>query len=81
MDTDTCKHCGSPIKWAVNEKRQRVAVEMAPGGTLILLPPDHSIGYLLPRIADIARYAPTGRIPRTPTYRKHREVCTARGRK
>lgn len=78
-EMDTCRYCGHPIAWAVNEKRQRVAVEMVPGGTLILLPADPSTGSNYPRISDVSRFAPN--IVRSITYRRHRETCDGRGRK
>lgn len=61
----------------MTEKRKRVAVERVLGGTLVLLPSDPKTGYVLPRIFDGSRYE---HLVRSITYRKHREVCTGRGR-
>lgn len=79
VTTDTCKHCGQPIRWAVNDKRMRVAVEATPGGTLVLLPADPDGGIMLPRISDVSRYAPN--IVRSIVYRKHSESCPGRSRR
>lgn len=74
-----CKLCGASIIMGVTEKGHRMAVELANGGSLVLLRPDPRSGHPERQIR-LLRDQELDSVALPQTYRRHATTCPERRR-